>query len=218
MKGTNCFWIVVVIGWSVFFTNCKKADIFIPFDREAQLFTDSLEIAAYITSKGFDPSKIDTADNFLIYFIQEEGTGEEIEIGDIVSFNYILRDIGDSVLATTIRSVAIDNLLDRWRVSIDTVSREPLVIETDSSTFFSYNTQKFTLAQSSWTVLEGILVNSNNVNAAYGRGLVAVMKEMNVGGHAYVIIPSEAFLGGSEFLSPTIYVVEIFPVSLRKPK
>lgn len=220
MKGISFLLFVIVMLSIVAIESCKEADVFVPFDTIEKFEVDSLEIANYITNKGLDESKLDTINGLIIYSVIDEGNGVEIERGDIISYNYILRTTDDSVRLTNIRSVAIENELDSFIYTIvsDTISEDPLLIEADTvdiSTTLTYTTEKFTLAPSSWTV-NGIFTSAT-LNAAYGRGLVPTIEQLNIGGQGIIILASESFFGGSEFLSNVVFVIDIYPVFARKP-
>lgn len=217
MKGINLAWIVIVIIFIVAFGNCKKADIFVAFDTIAQYDIDSVEMADYIIAKGYADEDLDTTSSLVVYTILDEGAGEAIEFDDIVTYNYTVRTTDDTVVLTTYESIAVEyELYVTDTVSIDSVTLLPTEIDT-IFTGLSSN-EKFTFAPSSWTVLS-IVFSSEFVsflNSPYNQALVELTKKMNIGGHGLMILPSAAFYGGDDYYSDVIYVVEIFPVFVRK--
>ncbi|MFY0599487.1 MAG: hypothetical protein JXR03_07430 [Cyclobacteriaceae bacterium] len=199
MKRSKYLSFAISLIITIIFIQCRKVEIEVPFDIVGQYEVDSVEIASYISEKGYAASSLDTTQNLVVYTVLDEGDGETIEFDDIVSYYYAIKSTDDSVRSTNNLPIAIENELD----SANTVNL--------------YRTEKFTFAPSSWTVA-GIFPNLlEALNPPYRDALVAITKELKVGGHGVMILPSNAYFARDERFSQEIFVVDILPVQVRKP-
>lgn len=196
----------------LYLNNCKQAEVFVPFNTTEQYSIDSTALADYLVTAGIDYSLLDTLTTKVlvsndtidrirsIYAILDEGAGESLEFDDIVSYNFNIRTLDDSVRATNIISVAVEyDLYDSSFVSI-------------------YSPWKFTLASSGWTVaplFSNISTSLGSLDGPYAQALATVVAQMNVGGHAVILFLSPLYY--DSFSTSSIYYVDIYTVAVRKP-
>ncbi len=191
-------WKVAILAAAVIAVEACGDDgiIDVPSNNEI-LEEDIEEINQYVLDKGYG-DVVDTTESRVRYVILKEGAGEPIEFNDIVSVNYVGMFVDDSVFDTSIESVAIAS-----DIHVESRIYEPLV---------------FTHTASGWAM------SSLGFIQGFNDGTTEVLKELNVGGSARIIIPSPLGYGssaqvtGSGIVIPanTILVFDLYPVKVRK--
>ncbi len=181
---------------------CGDGNVVIQVDPAIQLAEDSTIIAEYMEDKGFDDFK--TTVSGVRYIILEEGTGDPIDESDIVTFDFIGKLTNDSIFDTSIKAIGdsirnVENIPDKF-----------------SSTFAEnrvYAPFTITYAASGWTI------NGQFVRG-FSDGVSAAFNEMNIDGHALIIMPSILGYGtgGRGLIIPpnAVLVFEFFPREIIK--
>lgn len=182
--------------------SCGDGNVIIEVDPAIQLAEDSTIIAEYMEDKGYDDFK--TTVSGVRYIILEEGSGLPIDESDIVTFDFIGKLTNDSIFDTSIKAIGdsirnVENIPDKFSSSF-----------AESRVYSSY---EITYSASGWTI------NGQFVRG-FSDGVSATFKEMNVGGHALIIMPSVLGYGtGSRGLlipENAVLIFEFFPSEVTK--
>ncbi|WP_258099361.1 FKBP-type peptidyl-prolyl cis-trans isomerase [Marinoscillum pacificum] len=163
---------------------------------EDQLTSDIAEIEDYLSTKGY--TEVDTTDSEVRYVILNEGSGELIELNDIITLHYTARLLDDQLVISTIDSV-IENHNN---------------VQPDSTTLLTKDVPLvFTHTSSGWG-----MASATSVSGLADGGTAALLK-INVGGSAKILVPS-LFAGGElnslRFSGSIPIVFDIYPVNVRK--
>ncbi|MEQ8472797.1 MAG: FKBP-type peptidyl-prolyl cis-trans isomerase [Marinoscillum sp.] len=173
---------------------CEDDGITTVVTTEDQLALDIVKINDYIAKKGY--ANVDTTSRGVRYVVTNEGNGDTIESGDIVSLHYTGRFTDDVLFDTSIDTVAINN-----DVYDSTRTYKPIFI--------------FTQSESGWALVSAY----PNVRPGFSNGVTEALKKIKVGGSARLIIPSTLGYGASSYqgIPPnTILIFDVYPVKVRK--
>ena len=181
---------------------CGDGNVLIQVDPAIQLEEDSILIAEYMEDKGYND--FSTTVSGVRYIILEEGTGDAIDESDIVTFDFIGKLTNDSIFDTSIQAIGdsirnVEDIPDRFATTF-----------AESKIYLPF---EITYAASGWTI------NGQFVRG-FSDGISATFKEMKVGGHALVVMPSALGYGtgGRGLLIPpnSVLVFEFFPTAVTK--
>ncbi len=95
--------------------SCGDGKVVILTDLNEQRTADTETINKYLIDNGFIPSEIDTTELGVRYIIFEEGTGQQLDESDIVTFDYTGSLVNGNIFDTSVESVA--NSLDNFTAS-----------------------------------------------------------------------------------------------------
>lgn len=175
-------------------SGCGDNEIVTIVSTEDQLALDIVKINDYIAQKGY--TNVDTTSRSVRYVVTNEGSGDTIESGDIVSLHYTGRFLDDEVFDTSIDTVAINNdMYDSAR------TYRPSFI--------------FTQSESGWAMVNAY----PNLTLGFSNGVTEGLKKIKRGGSVRLIIPSTLAYGsrGAQGIPPnTVLVFDIYPVRVRK--
>jgi len=164
----NLFLSFFAIGL-VFLISCGEGEVIVTVDPAIQRAADIAIIEEYLTSKGYDPSTVDTTESGVRYVILDEGqTGFDslsIDESDIVDFDYIGRLTNDKLFDTTIESITQEDtaIFEDGRVYI------PVLINYSST---------------GWTI-------SGRFITGFTDGVSSTFNKVHVGGRILIIFPSD---------------------------
>ena len=201
-----------------------------PFDSEEQLAIDVELIEAYLAKKGY--TNYDTLNDDIRILVLNEGAGETIDPGDIISFHYIGIFLNDTIFDTSIAQIAYDQDTtnrvgeivfeeDEDGIVYD-VNGFPVISEitylSNYSPIYSetrtYGTSKTTHTSSGWYT-EQVLSGSI---AGYAPAVNYALFNCKIGGSILALLPSSVAYGNSSFagnLRNEVLMFEIRPVQKR---
>lgn len=197
------------------------------FDPDAQLEEDISIIEAYLADNGY--ADYDTLDSEIRIVILEEGTGESIDLNDIIQYNYIGRWTTDVLFDTSIENLAFDQDLentvdttfvldDNGDFKLDDGEKivESINYEEDYSPIYSsirtYEPFITTHTQNGWFILQSASI------LGFKLGAHEILDATNLGGRGLILIPSSLAYGntGTTVIEPnTVILFEILPIRKR---
>ncbi|MEP1097720.1 MAG: FKBP-type peptidyl-prolyl cis-trans isomerase [Cyclobacteriaceae bacterium] len=168
-----------------FLISCGEGSVVIAVDPAIQRAADVAIIEEYLTSKGYDPSTVDTTESGVRYVILDEGQTAfdslSIDESDIVDFDYIGRLTDDKLFDTTIESV----------------TQEDTAIFTDNRVFIPI---LINYSSTGWTI-------SGRFITGFTDGVSTTFNKVHVGGRILIILPSDIAYGGSAQFSNGIETI-----------
>ncbi|MEP5613636.1 MAG: FKBP-type peptidyl-prolyl cis-trans isomerase [Cyclobacteriaceae bacterium] len=195
--------LLLILGISlVFLISCGEGKIIVSVDPAIQRAADVAIINEYLTSKGYDPSTVDTTESGVRYVILDEGQTAfdslSIDESDIVDFNYIGRLTDDKLFDTTIESITQEDttIFTEGRVYI------PILINYSST---------------GWTI-------SGRFITGFTDGVSTTFNKVHVGGRILIVFPSDLgygsiaqFSNGIETIpASSVITFELQPVRVTK--
>jgi hypothetical protein len=183
----------LVFGILMFFISCGRVDVAETFDPSEQLAKDIVIIEDYLETMGY--TEYDTLPSEIRMVIFDQGTGDPINYGEIIRYNYIGYFTSNIMFDTSIGSLALAQDLE---YALDTVYR----ISTNGKRVISrvlyeegytpiYNPSRtYTPFQDTHTEGGWFMRNYTNNIVGFIDGLSAVLDEVNIGGRGLVLIPS----------------------------
>lgn len=186
-------WIVVA---GVFLQSCGDDGIIEIPSAADNLQRDLAEIDEYIAKNGY--TSVDTTASRVRYIIIEEGTGETIELNDIVTLHYTGRLLDEVFLISSIDSVVSNANMNSEDSTIVYTTSSPLV---------------FTHTVTNW----GMSLATNLIGLTEGGS--AALNKLKIGGSAKIIIPStlaNGSISGGQLNASSPVIFDIYPVRVRK--
>ena len=186
-----CIWVVTLIG-------CGEVTITEVADPTIQRAEDVAIIESYLIGKGYTLDQIDTTRTGVRYVVLDSGQTQFdsllIEEGDFIEVDFIGKVTSDTLFDTSIRSIAEAN--DIVNESID------------------YVPFKVTWSSSGWSF-------SNLFIPGFVDGLGASFKDLHIGCHTLIVMPSDLGygpLGNGDIIPPnSVIAFELFAVGIEKP-
>ncbi len=183
----------------VLVAGCGEVNIIDPQTQDEQLAEDLEVIESYRQAEGI--TFVEDSSTFpVFYLILEEGDGKEINFEDIVFCNYNLKLTTGELFHTSIKTVAEDN-----EIFNEDINYQPAV---------------FTHTQTGWGVTP--ILSQPNTNSTFELGwrigVTAALKQMNVGGRALIVAPSNyAYQSFNPFGIPdySVVIYEVFVVNAK---
>lgn len=163
---------VVGLLFILLLAGCGEVNIVTPQTFDEQLENDLEIVEQYRKDEGLTFVE-DSVTYPVQYTILEEGSGKDINLGDIVFCHYIMRLSTGEVVNTSIDTVAIAN-----DIYNENNPYKPII---------------FTFTETGWAISAIIPPTNNstsNHEAGWRRGITAALGRMNVGGHALIASPS----------------------------
>lgn len=200
MKMKKLFLIVLVGTICLFNISCGEGNVVEVIDPDVQFEADLETIRDYIDLKGY--TNIDTTSSGAFYTILEEGTGEEIKLNDIISFNFILSSAEDDLIyQTSILQLAQDEEI----FGSGRVYEPEICTYTNGPWFVNPLTRVF---------------NTPFAETGYKEGVIASLGKLKIGGRAMILIPSRLAFSSTPitawgYPANTPAAIEIRPVYRR---